>query len=132
MSRQALGKSVAVPTGTAAPSGTNGLLLADINTSRRAQKYRLKIKATAAGAFTFRIALWGLDIATADGGDWGRFQSVTGELDNGNTFSSATSDCWYVPLEEVGFYNRFYVQVLGSTGSPTVTAALAEVLQQGE
>jgi hypothetical protein len=130
MARQAVGEFKTVTDiGATRPVGDVGLLMSAFTDGRKPQQWRLKVKVTAAGAFSVNVLARGRDRAT---GDWGFVGPQSGDVNGGTAMVGTTEDVWFFDPTNLGVFERFTLQTSGATGAPTVTAELAAVYGNGD
>lgn len=134
--RQSYGQKLLVLNAAAAANGApttgaQGLAMADFGVGKHTRKYGLLLEATAAGALTFDATAWGYDPDPPSGASksWWRLGENAGKLNNGVAISGTTLHRVILPLENLGWLDRFYLEVSALTGAPTINAWLLEVLE---
>lgn len=125
--RQTRGDRKTVPDGTAAPTGSDGLAMSDFNETMKASGWLVKVKITAAGAFSAVLALWGKDDV-----DWGFAGENDGKLNNGVALAGTTSGCWFFKLENLGLFERLYAQTSAEVGTPATVVTLCPEHERGD
>jgi len=131
--RQAVGEFKTVPNiGASVPSTETGLLMSDFTDGRKPKQWRLKVKVTAAGAFSVDVQAVGTDRLLADGGDWGFIGPLSGHVNGGVALAGTTSGVWFFDPTNLGLLKRFTLRTSNATGAPTVTAELAQVFENGD
>ena len=77
---------------------------------------------TAAGAATFDAVIWGI----MPGGNWGPIGrgANAGHVNEGTALSFTTAAQWQDIKDNLGSFERLYLRIQNSTGSPTINAWL--------
>lgn len=114
MNTFALGAYTSVPIGTAAPSGSVGLVMSTVG-GRGLQHWSTKVKLVKTGNVDLNITVWRRDVA----GDWAPLGANSGDINGGSSFASSGAGTVFFepagPADFLGLFEEIYYQLSNNT-----------------
>lgn len=124
--RQSFGKTQTITSGTADPTGSEGIDMSMFSGVAKVKKYLAKVEVGGTGSAI--VALWGKDPDPHN--EWAPAGNNDGNFNNGAAIAAGQKRFFVV--ENAGVFARLAGKHVVSSGAPTVTIDVTEIPERGD